>query len=1444
MQTNGKDSEIRCRLSIALRTVSLLIGSFLVVFSSIGANSPYIVKVQHYSLGEGLPQRGILSIGQDPQGYVWIGTLNNAYRFDGHVFKSFPVEQASNPVTKSSQLTALGSVSSIRTDLDGNLWLFKFGSQAHSQIDILVPGQQKLISFEKRFHQKLPFDLSGSLLGFPQLLASARPTDPIIIPDLNGAVFLYKGQGKFKQIYQHPYPEKIRKYYKRSYEDKTPLKLKNFIVTPAGTTLITYASENPLENELTEIWPNGKIRRQLHVPAQLHPVSVDSQGTIYLAYYKYVYDEPANLPSQLPRLMPHQIDALLYQLSPDGKLTNVPVLFQKNPFPNPSQYSFVNDKVVYDAKHGLYWFLGKNVLFAWHPKRGIVFDLAASGFPVASLIDINQLFVDRTGAIWVATQNGVLLLTLEPNHFQRYLYVPDEETAIPKLSTRGIVKTGDWLWVNALHGMIHLKTGEVRKAISGEHGPAILSRDKKKIWAISESLVQIDPITLSIQKFSLQPNPKKYCWVIWEDGKRNFWLGYDEGMSYFDTQQKQNHPFTRYNQYPELATSRINDFFPDSTQNGLWVASSSGLYVLDTLRGITARYSSRDAAPHHLPFDHITFLHHDRTQPGIYWLATRGGGLIRWEQKTGRWQQFTQEQGLSNNDIYSVHEDRNGYLWLPSNYGLMRFHKQTHQVQVFLPKDGITHEEFNLKSYYQSPDGELFLGGLNGITAFRPNDLIKEKPVIVPLRVTNYEQFNASTGQRTDHLPEFQQNQEITIPPQNRTVSLSFALLDYRYGRQFRLLYRIVGWQNYWTAQFRRDVSINGLLPGTYQLQVRAQNPNGQWASRTLTIPIRVLKPFYLQTWFLTLIFLTLIGLTIGFFQWRNYRLRQETRRLEEEVNRRTAQIAQDKAVIEQQAADLQASATLKSRFFANVSHEFRTPLTLLLGPLTHLSKQLSDPSLTRLVNTMDRNARQLLTMVSDLLDLSKLDASQMQLANQPADLAQVTNQTVSKFMSQADYTGIKLTVEGTGQPIWMLLDTVKIETVLTNLLANALKFTPAGGVVSVQVLKQDKAVRVAVQDTGSGIHPDDLPHIFERYYQSQQPDAPLRGGTGIGLALSHEYCHLWGGQLTVASQLGKGSTFSFTYPYEPVSPLQTAPAPPSPAQLEPVADSPEPEANPVRSRILLVEDNPDMTEYLSTILAPAHLLHTTRNGREAWDWLNTLTNTDYPQLILTDLMMPDMDGLALVNEIRQHPDLRDIPVLMLTARTSQDVKLQALRLGVADYMTKPFDEDELLTRISNLFERSQERTVWQQHLPGETALASPPSVEDEWLIQLQQVTLKNLTNRYFQVNTLADAVHSSERQLYRRLKKLTGFSPNQFIQEIRLQTAREWLENQRFTTVKEVCYAVGFQDTVYFSRLFLQRFGKYPMALLRTTDELTPPEQPDDYPPITDKRPVHQRVL
>ena len=720
----------------------------------------------------------------------------------------------------------------------------------------------------------------------------------------------------------------------------------------------------------------------------------------------------------------------------------------------------------------------------------------------------------------------------------------------------------------------------------------------------------------------------------------------------------------------------------------------------------------------------------------------------------------------------------------------------------------------------------MFLGGLNGITAFYPDQVRAAKPGMAPLVLTQYHKLDTGTGELTDAFETFREQQRIRLAADNKLVSLSFALLDYRYLGKTRLWYRIVGWQDQWVMQHQMELRLNGLPSGEFTLEVRAQTTSGDWISPVLAIPLGIDRPVYLQTWFVVLALLMLIGLVMAAFRWRNWQLIQEKIRLEAEVGRRTAQIEKDKAIIERQAADLAANATLKARFFANVSHEFRTPLTLLIGPLHHLSRRITDVSAQQLLQAMQRNTQQLLGMVNDLLSLTKLDDGRETLTEQPADLTQLVLQLADTFLPQAQYNGIDLRVNGVQNRRMMLFDARKVEVVLRNLLANSLKYTSAGGRVDVRLSGTESEAVLEVTDTGSGIHPDDLPHIFERYFQSGQLDKPLRGGTGIGLALCREYVTLWGGELTVQSTPEQGSTFRVTYPVRPMTARTEIVLPPA------TDDGPLLPAIPTRdtpaslpeqagqTTILLVDDNADMLLYIQTLLSPYFSIITAQNGRHALDWLAKCPEDQLPDLIVTDIMMPEVDGLALVEALKKHTLWKPIPVVLVTARTDLDVRLQALQLGVADYLTKPFHESELLARIQNLLSRADEQAIWLQEAPDEM-VTSPAVTDAEWIALVEKLIRKHIGDTRLNIQMLAEMVHVSERQLFRRTKAITGLSPNQLIQEIRLQVAYALFESQPEAMIKHIALQVGYQKASYFSRIYRERFGLTPGKKIQPTERV-----------------------
>lgn len=540
--------------------------------------------------------------------------------------------------------------------------------------------------------------------------------------------------------------------------------------------------------------------------------------------------------------------------------------------------------------------------------------------------------------------------------------------------------------------------------------------------------------------------------------------------------------------------------------------------------------------------------------------------------------------------------------------------------------------------------------------------------------------------------------------------------------------------------------------------------------------------------------------------------------------------LAQQNAVIEQQAGELKELDAAKSRFFANIAHELRTPLTLILAPIDSMLKRNQIAGQSREFLELARgNARQLLRRIGEILDLSKLESGKLELQETPVQIDSFLYRQSSLFESHAQYKGVGLSHHITLRPdTYILLDEDKLGKIINNLLSNALKFTASGGAIRIAAKEEQSQLTITVSDTGRGILPDDLPRIFDRFYQSRQADAPLEGGAGIGLALSRELAELMEGSLTAESSPGAGSSFHLTLPYRETKASEAAIAQegeiPEPAvETETGAQEKRQASASRQSTILLVEDNPGLQDYIGMILSQHYQLVIASNGKEALDILQSEEQKNI-NLILSDVMMPEVDGFTLVERIKQDEKLRHLPTIMLTARAGQEDRLRALRIGVDDYILKPFEEEELLLRLENTlrnfhlrFEANTDAGLpeeKEENRQDEAWVPSPDrlSLEDqEWLAQLELATLKQVGNSSFNTDALADILAISRRQLFRKIKSLTGLTPNQYIQEVRLQRARRLLEQQAFSTVKAIAFNVGLKDVRYFSQQYRQRFGKLP---------------------------------
>ena len=606
--------------------------------------------------------------------------------------------------------------------------------------------------------------------------------------------------------------------------------------------------------------------------------------------------------------------------------------------------------------------------------------------------------------------------------------------------------------------------------------------------------------------------------------------------------------------------------------------------------------------------------------------------------------------------------------------------------------------------------------------------------------------------------------------------ALDFKEKEYAYREKERKKTDGFQWKNYYLESEKN------------QLRAEKEKQAYELASRNAR-----LKSLYLISFLAVL----LTGLSIfGFYAQR----------------KKKKELEQSNAVIKEQARRLENLDAAKSRLFANVSHELRTPLTLILGPLDSVLKsgRLTDRNRS-FVKSARHSARDLLKLTNSILDLSKAEHGALKIHEKPEMLYPLLQRFAAGFESGMQYAGIDFNfVYEAEKELCLQLDREKLEVIVNNLLSNALKFTPAGGKVTLYATNLGSEIQIKVTDTGRGIHAADLPHVFDRFYQSENKNAPVEGGTGIGLSLTKNLTELLRGNIRVESKAGEGSTFTVTLPKKETTAL------PDPLSVEipeialgtsVVADTHLTDTSnlPV---ILIAEDNRGLQDYLRTLLQPNYRLLIADNGQAA---LDKLSEIEPPALIISDVMMPIKDGFTFLREVKASDKFRHIPMMMLTARADMQDKLKALRIGIDDYLLKPFVEEELLVRIENLLQNRAGRrpdTITESDVPAQDTMSE---ADRAWLEEFENYVSENLNDSLLTVPNLADRYALSESSLRRRLKGLTGLSPVKYMQEMRLATARSYLERGTYDSIALTAEKVGYRDARTFARLYKKRYGKLP---------------------------------
>jgi len=1380
-----------------------------------------ILHTQFYGIEEGLSHRDVQCIHQDSQGFMWIGTNYGLNRFDGYNFKWY---------TKEKHGLQSNMINHIVEDDEGWMWLFFTTNrlfQTPISIDLFNPLTEEVLSFEEKFGNNLPFDFKD-ISSF-----TASEEGRIAFVTNNNKFILYTSKKGFEVFDLEIHTFTLSCFSKHntvwgnfSKRDTFKREVPMEIGLVRDSVLKDIVVEIDLEGKLLNRFEHDYLFQKNFI------AGVDQSDNLW--YISKTAENNRTRGAGFQKGKIFKIDATgketefsLNQtaLTPDSVDLDISVHANSYGFwINPNQHSF--------------WLWSIISLQVFHPKSGWHQELSSTD---KWLRYTNTVYFDNKDRTWVGTEFGLYVIEHTPSPFQK---IGHNELEIEFQPFRGITEDPqNNFWASCDRGApvvyyFKRKNNQYESEYIGKewnfgYKYGIYTDKTGFIWCatgedkliikydIKSEIAQFIPYSILGKEVNRQVN----IWSFHQDKNGLIWFGTDVGLvGYINDNQV-------VVLLPELEGvgnqgGCIYQFLKD--KNGItWVATDQGLFLLDTEKKEVGRYKPD---PNHkdFPFMKEGIFHIHEDLDGSFWMGTRGLGLIHWHPETGDYEQFTKADGLSNNTIYAVYEDDFENLWMTSDYGIIQINKNTHRTTAYLEKDGITHNEFNRISHYKSKDGTLLFGGLNGITVFHPKDLVADSvSASIPLVLTDFQQFEGSQNQLIDKTKELQESKTITLAPDDRFFRLEFALLAFNNLENVQYAYIVEGTDKDWNYQKENSIRFSRLPYGKHTLRIKGQTANGQWSNSELAIKVLVLKPFYLQTWFLLAFFFILFAGIFLFFKWRTAQLIKQKSELEREVINRTK-------TIRQQAEELKSLERLKSRFFANVSHELRTPLTLLLGPVNTLLKRKDATNKDwQLLQFIKRNGNQLLNLINEILDLSKLESGKLEIKEEPIHFHAYLKNLLAQFHSYAASIGVELSINyKADKTLHLLLDREKVEKIIQNYLSNALKFTPPKGKVRLLIKETDNHICVSVKDSGEGIHPSDLPHIFDRFYQSKHAEGTAKGGTGIGLSLCRELAELLGGKVWVESEIRKGSSFYFEFPrriasyelWDASSEEKEMEALENNSVLSQIVSSKHSKSpgkqlttgNSQLTTILLVEDNSDLRDYIK-ILLPEYNVLTAENGKVALELLNSQPATRNPQLIVSDLMMPVMDGFQFLEKVKSDDRWRHIPVIMLTAKVNVKARLKALRIGVDDYLIKPFEEEELKARIENLLKNYRERMslfAANEKIEDETEISEKPviaQVDAEWLEEIESIFSKNLSDSKLKMDLVAFKLHLSQRQVSRRLKRLTGLSPNLYLREMRLQQAREYLLHGKYTTVKETSYAVGFRSTKYFSLQFHERFGRTP---------------------------------
>lgn len=1061
---------------------------------------------------------------------------------------------------------------------------------------------------------------------------------------------------------------------------------------------------------------------------------------------------------------------------------------------------------------------------------------------IGSLLDNNImcLFEDFSGNLWVGHQGlGLSILNLNRKAFNTFKRDPSNSKSLNGNIVMCFNGTENEIFIGLRQGGINLTSKMIAKdglsefkVLAYQQNPQPVSLFDN-IWDIareSDSVfwVASDGGLVKLKKTNHgwiygnrdeQPLYQGIVRKILVDEDRNIWCGtFSEGLIYFPDFRKnpdrKSFHFPNDQANPEsISDKTILSMFIDS-KDRFWVGTNKGLNLLKSpyanldLSGKTKpdvrfiRFVATRPSKDFLSANEINCIYENLD--GKLWIATQGGGINIMESDSLKFSHIDTENGLSGNDVLGILADQSGIKWISTNKGIMSFDpdNKTKPFTYYSHTDGLQGETFKVNSYFQSVDGELFFGGDNGFTRFYPNQ-IKFNPIPPRIGLTYLRILNkvVNIGEKISNgnmmTRTLNEMDKIDLPYSKNTFSIGVGVHHYQHPEGNQIRYKLDGFSDRWVTipALIQHIYFSKLPFGKYTLRISAVSADNIESESERTLEIRILPPWY-QTWYVRSFVLILLIVLVGYvILWLTNRQRVSFQKKIDAISFENNEN--------------------KMRFLTNIAHELRTPLSLVIAPIEDMQQNYTtiDPKWKNHLRLIYRNSNYLLTLINQIIDFRKLNAGKLQLNRQTVDIVGLVREVVANFKGLESRRKTNLHLMTPDQAILVDIDSQKIEEVMYNLLSNAFKHTNENHSieVSLELLNSPdgkKQVRITVFNEGKDISDEDKVKIFERFYKVSEKVE----GAGIGLSFSKSLIEMHNGTITVESVDGAGVAFHVDLPFDQIEVTDSAANMGNSGMWwhEDVYNREqmhELENIGKELTIVIVEDNIDLRTFLRSTLSVGFNCYEAGDGKEGYDIITKIL----PDIVISDVIMPKMDGYELCEKIKENSKTCHIPIILLTANNASDHVVAGYQKGADAYVTKPFDMNIIKAQISRLIrnrELIREKYMTQNFMVevSNTSL----SKDDEFIIKLRQLLEENLSESDFNVKKLSEDLNISTTHLYRKLKSLTGLSPVEFIRIFKLQKACEMLSNTGYS-VKEIGYGLGFNNLSYFVKCFREQFGVTP---------------------------------